>query len=244
MMQASLPDRPTTPLVSIITVVYNACEDLKSVLESVFPHRGPEVELIVVDGGSKDGTVTYLTENSDRIDFWMSEPDRGIYDAMNKAISHARGTYLLHLNAGDRLMDIPFVELREGAANNLDILSFRVALDSGKFFTPAYGSSLTITNTLHHQGTFFRKAAFPEYSPRFKIFADFDVNQRMALAGSKARIFSAVVAYHATDGISNQNNAKAATEFFQVIRGNHGWKVLPAAWLLCKWQGVCRRLGL
>lgn len=243
-MKASLPDGPKTPLVSIITVVYNACEDLKAVLESVFPHRCEEVELIVVDGGSNDGTVTYLMEQSSQIDFWMSEPDRGIYDAMNKAISHSRGTYLLHLNAGDRLLHIPLAELREGAANDLDILAFRVALDDGKDFTPAYGSGLAITNTLHHQGTFFRKAAFPGYASRFKIFADFDVNQRMALAGSKARIYPLVIAHHATDGISNQNNAKAAAEFFQVIRGNHGWKVLPAAWLLCKWQGLRRRLGL
>src|ERR1700742_3648923 len=97
----------STPLVSIITVTFNALESLPDVLESIFPLKEVDVEVIVVDGSSSDGTVLWLQHHDADIDLWISEPDRGISDAMNKAIARARGTWLLHLNAGDRLLHIP-----------------------------------------------------------------------------------------------------------------------------------------
>ncbi len=235
-------ERSSHPLVSIITVSYNAREELIAVIASVLALKNSEVELIVVDGGSTDGTVEFLQSRTDEIDFWVSEPDRGIYDAMNKAIAHAQGTYLLHLNAGDRLLRIPYEELRRGREDGTEILSFRVALDRQRYFQPSYGYGLLFHNTLHHQGTFFHRQAFPGYQDGYRIFADFDTNQRLALAGARARIYRDVVAYHATDGVSNQQTAKAVAEFFKVISNNHGRKALPIAWLLCKWRGLRARL--
>ena len=234
--------RSAPPLVSIITVSYNAREELRAVVGSVLALEDREVELIVVDGGSSDGTVAYLEAHDAEIDFWVSEPDRGIYDAMNKAIAHASGTYLLHLNAGDRLLQVPHEELRRGLADGIDILAFRVDLGRKRCFRPSFGYGLVFQNTLHHQGTFFRRVTFPGYHDRYRIFADFDANQRMALAGARARIYSKVVAHHAPDGVSNQNTPKAAAEFFQVIARNYGRKALPVAWVLCKWRGLRTRL--
>ncbi len=235
-------ERPTSPLISVITVSYNAREELIAVVASVLALKNSEVELIVVDGGSKDGTVEYLQAHTDCIDFWTSEPDRGIYDAMNKAIQHATGSYLLHLNAGDRLLEIPYEELKQGRDAGIEILSFRVALDQGRYFQPSYGFDLVFNNSLHHQGTFFRRDTFPGYQDRYRIFADFDTNQRLALAGARALIYKRVVAYHATDGVSNQNTEEAVAEFFQVISNNYGRKALPVAWMLCKWRGLRTRL--
>lgn len=235
-------EQSAPPLVSIITVSYQAREELMAVLASVLALKGPEVELIVVDGGSNDGTVEYLQAHTAKIDFWVSEPDRGIYDAMNKAIAHARGTYLLHLNAGDRLLNVPYEELRQGRDAGTDILAFRVALDNGRLHKPSYGYGLAFNNTLHHQGTFFRRASFPGYQDGYRIFADFDANQRLALASAQARIYDKVVAYHATDGVSNQNTASAVKEFFQIIAANYGRRALPVAWLLCKGRGLRARL--
>lgn len=230
------------PLVSVITVSYNALEELMAVVDSVLALNQGEIELIVVDGGSSDGTVDYLQAHSDKIDFWISEPDRGIYDAMNKAIRLASGMYLLHLNAGDRLLHVPYEELKQGLDDDVDILAFRVALDRGRYFQSSYGYGLIFHNTLHHQGTFFRRVTFPGYQESYRIFADFDANQRMALAGAQARIYSTIVSYHATDGVSNQNTADASAEFFTVITKNHGRRMLPLAWILCKWQGLRRRV--
>ncbi|SDF71690.1 glycosyltransferase family 2 protein [Terriglobus roseus] len=237
--------RATTeePLVSIITVVFNAREELKALILSVLPLKTEEVELIVIDGGSQDGTVEYLNSVHE-IDYWHSEPDRGIYDAMNKAIAHAQGTYLLHLNAGDRLLELPLNILRQARTNQLDILAFRVALDNGRNFQPTYGYGLTFSNTLHHQGTFFRRSVFPGYDDQYRIFADFDANQRMAIRGDKARIYNNVVAYHATDGVSNQNTVKAKEEFLKVIERNHGRKARLIAKCFGKWRGLRARLGI
>ncbi|WP_433984561.1 glycosyltransferase [Tunturiibacter empetritectus] len=148
------------PLVSIITVVFRASQDLPALLDSVFRLKGNDVELIVVDGGSNDGTTDLLREHDSQIDYWISEADRGIYDAMNKAIRSARGKFLLHLNAGDRLLSIPRRELEEAASSGVEIAAFRVSIDGRYDFRPSHGMELRFNNTLHHQGTFFRRRRF------------------------------------------------------------------------------------
>jgi glycosyltransferase involved in cell wall biosynthesis len=244
--ESSLRDstRFSAPLVSIITVTFNALASLPDVLESIFPFRGEGVEVIVVDGGSNDGTVLWLQQHEADIDLWLSEPDRGIYDAMNKAIALARGTWLLHLNAGDRLLRIPRKELEQAEREGMDIAAFRVSLDGRREFRSSYGILLAFTNTLHHQGTFYRRSSFPGYNIALRIFADFDVNQRLALAGAKMRSFNQVVAYHGVDGVSNQKKPAAVAEFFSVVRSNYGRSALPISWAICKWQGFKRRCGL
>ena len=88
-------------MITVITVVYNAHEDLKLTDESVFKQPAwPDIEYIIVDGGSKDGTPEYLKTLPPSVR-WISEPDKGIYDAMNKGIRMASGKGLLFLNAGD-----------------------------------------------------------------------------------------------------------------------------------------------
>ena len=77
------------PRVSVITVAFNAVNDIRTTLESFFSQTWENKELIVIDGGSTDGTVDVIKEYADRIGFWCSEPDRGIYDAMNKGIAKA-----------------------------------------------------------------------------------------------------------------------------------------------------------
>jgi len=93
----------SSPKVSIITVVYNGQKHLQEAMESVFVQDYPNIEYIVVDGGSTDGTLEIIRENESRIDRWISEPDRGIYDAMNKGIGMASGEIIGFLNADDLL---------------------------------------------------------------------------------------------------------------------------------------------
>lgn len=86
---------------SIVTVVYNAAEALATTIETVRAQTYPAIEFIVVDGASKDGTVDVVHRNAARIDKWLSEPDRGIYDAMNKGLALASGDFVMFVNAGD-----------------------------------------------------------------------------------------------------------------------------------------------
>lgn len=91
------------PKVSIITVVYNGCRYLQEAMDSVFIQDYPNIEYIIVDGGSTDGTLDIIRDNESRIDRWISEPDGGIYDAMNKGIALASGEIIEFLNADDIL---------------------------------------------------------------------------------------------------------------------------------------------
>jgi len=94
----------TYPLITIITVVYNGEKYLEETIKSVINQTYPNVEYIIIDGGSTDGTLDIIKKYEDYIDYWVSEKDKGIYDAMNKGILVSNGKYLLFLNADDFLI--------------------------------------------------------------------------------------------------------------------------------------------
>jgi len=234
--------RTKEPLVSIITVTFSAKDDLERILKNVFEFDASEFELIVIDGGSADGTVEILEQWNQKIEYWLSESDTGIYDAMNKARGLARGRFLYHLNAGDSLVYLPTKELETAILDNVDIATFPVSIDGNRKFYPSNSWKLRIKNTFHHQGTFYRRETLPAYDPSYKVYADFDLNQRAVLSGSKVQIFDTVVAVHSTAGISN-TAAIAESEHYRIIRKNHGLRYLAVSWIQRKWDGVMVRLG-
>jgi glycosyltransferase involved in cell wall biosynthesis len=236
--------RAIKPLVSIITVVFRARQDLPPLIESVARLKRDDVEFIVIDGGSNDGTRELLSQYDSVIDYWLSEPDKGIYDAMNKGIAAAQGTFLFHLNAGDRLLHIPVQELEAAASNSADIVAFCVSIDGEQEFRPGRGFVLRLKNTLHHQGTFYKREGFPIYDVSYRVFADFDANQRLVRRGAHIEIFDQVVASHMGGGLSDMHTKANVSEFFHVIKKNYGWTHLPPAWLICKWRGLKTRLSI
>jgi len=89
------------PLVSVITVVFNGAQHLENTIRSVVNQTYDNVEYIVIDGGSTDGTLEIIRKFGEAIDYWISEPDKGIYDAMNKGLNAASGEWINFMNAGD-----------------------------------------------------------------------------------------------------------------------------------------------
>lgn len=87
--------------VSVITINLNNKTGLKRTFESVFSQDFPEIEYLVIDGGSTDGSREFIEEKSEKLNFWLSEKDSGVYEAMNKGIRNSSGEYLLFLNSGD-----------------------------------------------------------------------------------------------------------------------------------------------
>jgi len=87
--------------ISVITVVYNDCDHIRKTMDSFFSQTWEDKEYIVIDGGSVDGTAGVISEYSDRLAYWCSEKDEGLYDAMNKGISHVTGDWIIILNSGD-----------------------------------------------------------------------------------------------------------------------------------------------
>lgn len=94
-----------SPLITIIIAVFNGVDTLQQSIDSVIQQTYPNKELIIIDGGSKDGTVDLLKKNSDTISYWISEPDRGIYNAWNKGLKKANGDWITFLGSDDYFCD-------------------------------------------------------------------------------------------------------------------------------------------
>lgn len=98
------------PVFSIITITYNASRWLEQTILGVLSQSYPNIEYIVIDGGSTDGTVDIIKQYASGISYWVSEPDKGIYDAMNKGLQKATGDYVWFINAGDSLFTSDIVQ--------------------------------------------------------------------------------------------------------------------------------------
>jgi glycosyltransferase involved in cell wall biosynthesis len=94
-----------SPLVTVVTVVYNGAEHLERTIRSIINQSYNNIEYIIIDGGSTDGTVDIIKKYDQTVDYWVSEPDNGIYDAMNKGVSLACGDWINFMNAGDIFSD-------------------------------------------------------------------------------------------------------------------------------------------
>ena len=165
---------------SIITINYNNLEGLKRTVESVINQTWQEFEYVVIDGGSTDRSAEYIESQSNRIDYWVSEPDKGIYNAMNKGIAKATGEYLLFLNSGDDFVDVKVLEENYTHLIKNDIICFNINVENQNgFFVKKCPEQLTFSfffnDTLPHQSTFIKRDLFHKYGyydEDFKIIAD------------------------------------------------------------------------
>ncbi|MFC1605842.1 glycosyltransferase family 2 protein [Pseudomonadota bacterium] len=206
---------------SIITVVFNGGSELGPVIDSVTKARSQSefaIEYIVVDGGSGDGTVDLITGRSGEIDQWISEPDKGLYDAMNKGIQLARGEWLYFLNCGDHLLTVP--DCLQNTANHYDIVSGRVLINGWYPFPQGWNWLFRFGNYLHHQGTFYRSDRMMPYDLKYRIAADINNNQRMYKAGYSCLIVADLVAIHNSNGVSSDRIKRI--ERYRVLYDNFG----------------------
>jgi glycosyltransferase involved in cell wall biosynthesis len=217
------------PLVSIIIVVFRDREELGQLIDSIIPHANQNLEIVVIDGASDDGSLELLQELDHQIDYWLSEPDTGIYDAMNKGLRAATGEYVLHLNAGDRLRMVPWEALRQHAKEKVDVVCCRVLIDDKIEFVSRTSLLSRIDNTWHHQGTFYRREAHLGYDVTYHICGDFDHNQRILKADCASKNNPSIVASHRSDGISMANNARE--EIYRSVQTNYGRHYLLMAML-------------
>ncbi|MGB5417245.1 glycosyltransferase family 2 protein [Algibacter sp.] len=169
-----------TPKISIITVNYNNLEGLKKTVESVTKQTYQEFEYVIIDGGSNDGSEDYIHENSNLFDYWVSEPDKGVYHAMNKGIEQASGEYLLFLNSGDHFFNKKVLKKNIEQVDNYDLVYFnQQVIGKTKTFLKEYPDELSfayfLKDNLPHQATFINKKLFKTvglFKEDFKIVAD------------------------------------------------------------------------
>ncbi|MDR1562929.1 MAG: glycosyltransferase [Dysgonamonadaceae bacterium] len=174
---------------SIITINLNNREGLKKTVESVVSQTLTDFEYIIIDGGSTDGSVELIKQYTNRITFWISEPDKGIYNAMNKAIVMANGEYCQFLNSGDYLYDKTVLEKVFSQGCNEDIIvgnyiefssANRWRLQKGRiWFCSQEGRQMSVfdlfLSKISHQASFIRRSLFDKYGlydENCKITAD------------------------------------------------------------------------
>lgn len=211
---------------TIITINYNNGKELRNTIESVTNQTFRDVEYIVVDGGSTDNSVEVIKEYADRIDFWISERDKGVYNAMNKGLSHAHGEYVNFMNSGDSFHSPRVLEDIDRQIGDADILF-------GNVFNPGSGrryggikagsevTFLTLKKEiLCHQGTFYRRAIFDRhpYDESLKLIADWKVNvQAIVLDNCKVKVVDTVVANYDLTGMSSTQGKLHAEERQRVM---------------------------
>ncbi len=199
--------------ISIVTVVYNAINDIDETILSILNQNYGCIEYIVIDGGSDDGTVEIINNYTARIKYWCSEKDNGIYDAMNKAISHATGDFLIFINAGDILCSREIISNVVDKLIHKNYVYYGNALYVNKIKNetrwrggPFSKYRLSKTN-ICHQTLFYPRSIYRDlkYNTKYKLLADWVYNMQ---AYSKVKFvhINQDISYYDDMGVSALNN--------------------------------------
>lgn len=246
------------PKVTVITITYNAERFLKNTIESIVNQSNKEFEYLIIDGASKDGTADIIrqydhtlyasyTEAELRTPAfcpqicWISEPDKGLYDAMNKGLHLAKGDFVWFINAGDKIYD------------NTTMQKIVDAIDANPDSDVIYGQSLIINEdesvrgerhkiapkvltrksllnglVVCHQSILVKKAIAPDYDLQYRISADYDWVCKV-LAISKLNCYiDDYISRFMTAGVSTQQRKKAWIERYHIMKKHFG--LLSTLW--------------
>jgi glycosyltransferase involved in cell wall biosynthesis len=227
------------PIISIITVVFNRVKELEKTIKSVVSQEYPYIDYVVIDGGSTDGTIEVIKKYSDKISYWVSEKDNGIYDAMNKGLKIAKGDYVWFLNAGDEIYS-------ENTLKNI----FENSEDSDVY----YGDTEYIDETgksygtrtlkkppkkldwkkfingmvVSHQSMIIRKDKTVEYDLQYKHCADIDWAIRTFKNCKKITNTNSILSKFLIGGYSKKNIISSNKERYRILRKHFS---LPSVWL-------------
>lgn len=228
------------PILSVITVTYNSAEDIEKTIANICAFVSPTVEYIIIDGNSTDGTKEIIQKYGGKISKWISEKDNGIYDAMNKGIKMASGTWCIFINSGDTLLHIPD-QLFDETVASYSAIAAAVETDRDGIVQPVYNWSIKLHNTLPHQGIFYniRKEQI-SFDTQYRIFADYDLNLRLFLRKKKIIIIDEVVAFHSLIGVSNSDFARK--EALEVLKNNCGRFYVFLSWIYRHFLGLKQRV--
>jgi glycosyltransferase involved in cell wall biosynthesis len=177
------------PKLSIITINFNNKKGLEKTIQSVISQTFDDYEYIIIDGGSKDGSKEVIERYADKIHYWVSEPDKGIYNAMNKGIKAAKGEYYLFLNSGDFLIEketlnkIFSINPQEDIIYG-DIIKIKDAIETYKAYPDEVNLETLSSGALPHQAMLFKSKLFLTYglfNESNKIVSDWEYYTRLLL---------------------------------------------------------------
>jgi len=212
--------------ISIITVVFNGSKDIEKTILSILNQTYHNLEFIVIDGGSTDGTQEIIKKYDNHIDFWVSEPDRGIYDAMNKGIQKATGEWVNFMNSGDSFYSKEV--LSKFVVSNLsdsDVVygSINCITNSNSFvLKPKSIDRISNSMVFCHQAAFVKVKHLEniKFDISLKIAADYKLFLTLFRKQLKFAETDIIIAnYEAEDGLSSTSFYKMAREY-ALVKGN------------------------
>lgn len=203
-----------TPLITVVTVCYNAVNNLEKTMLSVLNQTYDNIEYIVIDGGSKDGTVDIIRKYADRLAYWVSEPDKGIYDAMNKGIQVAKGEWINFMNAGDTFYNSTTIcSVSFNLSNDVDVVfgDSIMVINGDEFYNPIISSidNLTKFPIYRHGASFVKSVVHKEYlfdltkSKEFGFALDYNCIYTLYAKGFVFKQIDLVILKFPLDGVSN-----------------------------------------
>ena len=212
---------------SIITINYNNCDGLRKTIESVISQSYKDYEFIVIDGGSTDGSRDIIEQHSCHIDYWVSEPDKGVYNAMNKGIRQAKGDYLNFMNSGDTFYDSNVLASIDKVLGDYDIIvgkEFHQNPETGESattFLPTRISMATFfVSYLPHQSGFIKRSLFDDslYDENLHIVGDWKFYMQQIVCNERTvKLTDIVVSRREQGGISNANSSLNSEERLKVL---------------------------
>lgn len=239
-----------TPKFSVITVCYNAQATLEDTIQSVIAQTYHHVEYIIVDGASKDRTLSIINRYRDRITTVVSEPDKGLYDAMNKGLRLATGDYVCFLNAGDSFHEDDTLQQMVHTLRELtelpDVLYGETALvDAEGHFVRMRRLQAPEHLTWHsfrqgmlvcHQAFFAKRTLAEPYDLRYRFSADFDWCIRIMKKSKVLHNTHLTLIDYLEEGMTTRNHKASLHERFHIMAKHYGWlsTVAHHAWFVVR----------
>ena len=193
---------------SIITINYNNRDGLQRTIDSVICQTWKDYEWIVIDGGSMDGSKELIEQYQEHFAYWCSEPDKGVYNAMNKGVAHAHGEYVIFMNSGDAFYDENILQKVFCESFSEDIIIGQVVSFHNNKLLYQFDGSLLMQlyyTTIPHQASFIRRELLNKhpYDDSLKIVSDWKFWwQTIVYENSTVRFLHFVVALYDLNGIS------------------------------------------
>jgi glycosyltransferase involved in cell wall biosynthesis len=244
------------PLITVIVAVYNGAKTLQRCIDSVTNQTYPDKELIIIDGGSTDGTVDILMANNSKITYWQSEPDNGIYNAWNKALDHTKGDWIYFLGSDDYLWKSSVFEeimpyMIKAESEGMRIVYGQVArvtendeiccVDGYPWEYTWRGIIIDGICTFEHQGMFHHRSFFElygDFDESFKIAGDYELLIRAFKNGGNALLVNGlIVAGMQTGGVTN--NSTMLVKEVAKARRNNRLRVITIPWLISYVWAIC-----
>lgn len=243
------------PVVSLITINYNNLGGLKVTHKSVISQdvKCSDYEWLIIDGGSIDDSKKFIESINEHIDYWVSEPDNGIYDAMNKGITTAKGDYLWFMNSGDRfhheqsLKDVisaieqnPKADVFFGDTDFVDDKYQSIGLISElkpqKFPEKITKSSFRFGMNICHQSIIVRTSLSPKYNLEFKQASDIDWILNVLELNPLTHKVPGVLSDFQIGGSSTKNSRKAIKERYEIFKNHFGFlpNLLAHLWIVIR----------